>query len=78
MHDMHVHPLYIHGQYTPASSGLTFESINPANGEVIATIQQASQQDIEKAVQKATAYGLDVKIFKKAIETLQDRLLDEA
>lgn len=37
-----------------------------------------SDENIEKAVQKATAYGLDVKIFKKAIETLQDRLLDEA
>ena len=46
MHDMHVHPLYIHGQYTPASSGLTFESINPANGEVIASIEQASQQAV--------------------------------
>ena len=37
-----------------------------------------SDENIEKAVQKATAYGLDVKIFKKAVETLQDRLLDEA
>ena len=36
-----------------------------------------SDESIEKAVQKATAYGLDVKSFKKAIETLQDRLLDE-
>lgn len=37
-----------------------------------------SEENIEKAMQKAIAYGLDVKIFKKAIETLQDRLLDEA
>ena len=37
-----------------------------------------SDESIEKAVQKATAYGLDVKVFQKAIETLQDRLLDEA
>ncbi len=37
-----------------------------------------SDENIEKAIQKATAYGLDVKIFKKAVETLQDRLLDEA
>lgn len=36
-----------------------------------------SDESIEKAVQKATAYGLDVKVFQKAIETLQDRLLDE-
>ena len=36
-----------------------------------------SDENIEKATQKVLAYGLDVKIFKKAIETLQDRLLDE-
>ncbi|MDD2895421.1 MAG: HDOD domain-containing protein [Aliarcobacter sp.] len=36
-----------------------------------------SDENIGKAVEKVTAYGLDVKIFKKAIETLQDRLLDE-
>jgi HD-like signal output (HDOD) protein len=36
-----------------------------------------SEENIEKAVKKATAYGLDVKVFQKAIETLQDRLLDE-
>lgn len=37
-----------------------------------------SDENIEKAVEKAAAYGFDVKIFKKAIETLQDRLIDEA
>ncbi|MDO9320232.1 MAG: hypothetical protein Q7U01_01200, partial [Pseudomonas sp.] len=26
--------LYIHGAYVDATSGATFESINPANGEV--------------------------------------------
>ena len=36
-----------------------------------------SDENIEKALKKATAYGLDVKVFQKAIETLQDRLLDE-
>ena len=28
-------------------------------------------------MKKATAYGFDVKILKTAIETLQDRLLNE-
>ena len=37
-----------------------------------------SEESIEKAVKKATAYGLDVRVFQKALETLQDRLLDEA
>lgn len=39
--------------------------------------ESLSEESIEKAVKKATAYGLDVKVFQKAIETLQDRLLDE-
>jgi len=82
MHDMHVHPLYIHGQYTPASSGLTFESINPANGEVIAIIEQASQQDIEKAV-KSAQEGQKVwaamtamersRILRRAVDILRER-----
>ena len=36
-----------------------------------------SEENIAKAIKKATAYGFDVKIFIKAIETLQDRLLEE-
>ena len=31
--------LYIHGGYTSATSGRTFETINPANGNVLATVQ---------------------------------------
>ncbi len=36
-----------------------------------------SDDSIEKAVKKATAYGFDTKILRSAIQTLQDRLLDE-
>jgi HD-like signal output (HDOD) protein len=36
-----------------------------------------SDENVEKAIEKANTYGLDTKILKKAIETLQDRLLDE-
>lgn len=36
-----------------------------------------SDENIAKAVAKVTAYGFDLKVFNKAIETLQDRLLDE-
>ncbi len=31
--------LYINGGYTSATSGRTFETINPATGEVLATVQ---------------------------------------
>ncbi|MBU3014015.1 HDOD domain-containing protein [Poseidonibacter lekithochrous] len=36
-----------------------------------------SDDNTEKAIVKATKYGLDVKALEKAIEKLQDRLLDE-
>lgn len=75
MSDVKLHRLYIHGQYTDASSGKTFDSINPATGEVIATIQQASQADIEAAVKSATE-GQKIWAAKTAIE--RSRILRRA
>ncbi len=68
MNDVQIHPLYIHGQYVNATSGVSFDSINPANGKVIATIQQASQQDIEKAVQNVLLKGLRTQDIKMSNE----------
>lgn len=45
--------LYINGGYVDATSGATFEAINPANGEVLAEVQRASQADVERAVESA-------------------------
>ena len=42
---------FIDGGFTPASEG--FESRNPANGEVLANLSQASTEDIDKAVAAA-------------------------
>jgi betaine-aldehyde dehydrogenase len=74
--------LYIGGRYVTASSGQTFESINPANGEVLAKVQRASQADVELAVASATA-GQKVwaamtamqrsRILRKAVDILRDR-----
>jgi HD-like signal output (HDOD) protein len=36
-----------------------------------------SDENVEKAIKKATLYGLDIKVLRTAITTLQDRLLDE-
>ena len=44
---------YIDGAYRPAASGKTFESINPANGEVLAEIAACGQSDVDFAVSKA-------------------------
>ena len=45
--------IYIHGARVDATSGASFETINPANGEVLAQVQRASQADVERAVSSA-------------------------
>ena len=45
--------LYIHGAYAEANSGEFFETINPANGQVISRIGQASKEDVENAIVSA-------------------------
>ncbi|WP_269913372.1 betaine-aldehyde dehydrogenase [Acinetobacter sp. HY1485] len=74
--------LYIHGQYVDATSGKTFETVNPANGEVLATVQAASQEDVNKAVESAQK-GQKVwaamtamersRILRRAVDILRER-----
>ena len=45
--------LYIHGTYSEANSGESFKTINPANGQVISHIGQASKEDVENAILSA-------------------------
>ena len=45
--------LYIHGAYYKSNSGETFKTINPANGKVIANVDQANEEDVEKAINSA-------------------------
>lgn len=49
------HHLYIGGHSVPATSGETFETINPATEEVIATVDHASADDVDRAVGAARA-----------------------
>ncbi len=82
MSDVQLHRLYIHGQYVDATGGKTFDSINPATGEVIATIQQASKEDIDAAVKSAqqgqkewaakTAMERS-RILRRAVDILRER-----
>ena len=48
-------PLYIHGAQQRATSKETFTSTNPATGQPLATIDQASQGDVDAAVASAQA-----------------------
>jgi betaine-aldehyde dehydrogenase len=74
--------LYIGGEYVDASSGTTFDTFNPATGEKLATVQQASAADIDRAVQSAregqrkwaalTAMQRS-RILRRAVELLRER-----
>jgi betaine-aldehyde dehydrogenase len=74
--------LYISGSLHAATSGETFNSVNPATGKPIATIDQASQADVDLAVASAQA-GFAVwsamapiersRILRKAAQLLRDR-----
>ncbi|WP_318471002.1 betaine-aldehyde dehydrogenase [Photobacterium leiognathi] len=50
---MDMKSLYIDGNYVTASSDIQFTTFNPANGQPIATIGQASQADLELAINAA-------------------------
>ncbi len=45
--------LYIGGEYQDATSGETFDTINPATGEVITSVQHAGPADVDRAVASA-------------------------
>lgn len=44
---------YIHGRYVASTTGETFDTLNPATGEVLATIELAGEQELQKAIQSA-------------------------
>ena len=74
--------LYIDGRYVDATSGTTFETVNPATGEVLAELQRASRDDVDKAVASAAA-GQKVwaamtamqrsRILRRAVDILRER-----
>ena len=64
---MEMNSLYIDGQSIQATSGESFTSINPANGEPIAQLGQASQADFELAIESAKR-GFSVWSAMTAIE----------
>jgi len=45
--------LYINGQWKNSSDGRTFETINPANGSILASFARATAEDVEKSVDAA-------------------------
>ena len=74
--------LYIHGAYVDSTAGKTFNAINPANGEVLAEVQAAGAEDVDRAVASA-ASGQKVwaamtamarsRILRRAVDILRER-----
>ncbi|MFP3563374.1 betaine-aldehyde dehydrogenase [Paraburkholderia sp. SIMBA_030] len=74
--------LYIGGAYVDATGGETFDTLDPATGETLATVQQASAADIDRAVQSArdgqrawaalTAMQRS-RILRRAVDILRER-----
>ncbi len=67
--------LYIHGRYQDATSGETFETLNPATGEVLAEVQQAALADVDAAVESAKQ---GFKIWSAMTGTERGRILNKA
>lgn len=44
---------YIHGRYLASTTGETFETYNPANGEHLATIELAGEKELQAAIDSA-------------------------
>ena len=74
--------LYIGGTYVEATSGEHFETFDPATGERLATVAQASRDDIERAVASAREgqrqwAGMNAmarsRILRRAVELLRER-----
>ena len=74
--------LFIGGGYQDATSGETFETVNPATGKVIAHVQHAGPEDVDRAVGSARA-GFEVwramsgaergRVLNRAVALLRDR-----
>ena len=49
------HKLFINGKWQDAASGKTFDTYNPATGEVLARVAEGDREDIDRAVKSARA-----------------------
>jgi betaine-aldehyde dehydrogenase len=74
--------LYIGGAYVNATSGETFDTLDPATGETLASVQQASAADVDRAVQAAQTgqrawAALSAmqrsRILRRAVDLLRER-----
>jgi len=55
--------LYIDGQWVPPASGRTFQTKNPASGEILASFGEGARKDLEEAVKSASRALLKWRAF---------------
>ncbi|HEX9015150.1 MAG TPA: aldehyde dehydrogenase family protein, partial [Chloroflexota bacterium] len=46
---------FIDGKWAPSESGRTFESLEPANGEVVGVVARSTAADVDRAVGSAVS-----------------------
>jgi aldehyde dehydrogenase (NAD+) len=70
--------MLIDGKFVEAVSGKTFETINPATGEVLASVAEADREDIDRAVKAARRafHGAWAKVKPAERARLLHRLAD--
>ena len=66
---------YIHGQYVDATSNSTFQTINPATGEILADVQVCTRKDIDRAVESAQQ---GQKVWAEMTAIQRSRILNKA
>ncbi len=69
------HTLIINGEQVPAAEGGTFETVDPSNGQVIATIPQGTAEDVDRAVKAARAAFADDSPWRKMTAPERSRIL---
>src|SRR4051812_41628929 len=65
---------FIGGTWEPSSSGLVFETSDPANGEVLASVAEGGAEDVNRAV-GAARQAFDGGEWAAMLPTLRARLL---
>lgn len=66
--------LYINGKFVESQSGKTFETYNPATGEILATVYEANAGDVDAAV-KAARNAFDKGPWSKMSAAERSRLM---
>src|SRR5437764_14103991 len=67
--------LFINGEFVDALQGKTFETHNPATGEIITHVAEAGAEDVELAVRAARAAFEEGSAWRKMTPRDRGRLL---